>query len=211
MNLGHSLSVLQVTDLHFSYPDHSLFAGLSTSISQGVTLIRGGDGRGKSTLLRLLAGTLPMQSGRLNINGVGLLQEPEKYKAQLFWVEPRSVEFDQLGVLDYFELIRSQRPRFDDAALPEVIEGLGLKDHLHKQLFMLSTGSKRKVFLAAAFASGTAVTLLDEPFAALDAPSIGFILNWLKRSVSDDHRIWVMADYRAPNQIPLVQTIELGD
>ena len=76
---------------------------------------------------------------------------------------------------------------------------------------MLSTGSKRKVWLAAAFASGATVTLLDEPFAALDTASIGFILAWLRGIASDTDQAWVMADYVAPDGLPMVQVIDLGD
>ncbi|NQW93067.1 MAG: ABC transporter, partial [Polaromonas sp.] len=45
-------TVLQAQDLHFSYPGYQLFSGLSVNIPSGITLIQGGDGRGKSTLLR---------------------------------------------------------------------------------------------------------------------------------------------------------------
>jgi ABC-type multidrug transport system ATPase subunit len=103
---------------------------------------------------------------------------------------------------------------FDDAVLADVVRGLGLQEQMHKQLFMLSTGSKRKVFLAAAFASSAAVTLLDEPFAALDAASIGFILSWLRSAANDDskacERAWIMADYLAPEGLRLAQIIDLG-
>ena len=44
---------------------------------------------------------------------------------------------------------------------------------------MLSTGSRRKVWLAAAFASGAALTLLDQPFAAVDKASMRVMIEWL--------------------------------
>ena len=59
------------------------------------------------------------------------------------------------------------------AVLQHLIQAFELTPHLEKPLYMLSTGSKRKVWLAAAFASGAAVTLLDQPFAALDKASVG--------------------------------------
>lgn len=202
--------ILQAKALHFSYLDRTLFTNFSANIPSGITLIRGGDGRGKSTLLRLLAGELPAQSGQLQINGVGLLTQPQTYKAQVFWAEPRSDAFDQLTVPDYFQWQRNKHAALDAAVLADMVKGLGLQDHMHKQLFMLSTGSKRKVFLATAFASGAAATLLDEPFAALDAASIGFILGWLK-AAANGSRAWVMADYVAPEGVPLAQMIDLGD
>ncbi len=204
-------TILQASALHFSYPSRQLFTNFSANIASGITLIRGGDGRGKSTLLRLLAGALPAQGGQLHINGIDLQAQPANYKAEVFWAEPRTDAFDQLTALDYFELQRRRYSDFDDAALADMTYGLGLQEHLHKQLFMLSTGSKRKVFLAAALASGAAVTLLDEPFAALDTASIGFILTWLQDATNNTDRAWVLADYTAPDGLPLAQVIDLGD
>ena len=204
-------SILEVYELNFNYPDQTLFVDLSLTVPTGISLICGGVGLGKSTLIRLLAGALPAQSGLLRINGVDLQAQPIAYKAQIFWAEPWSTAFDELTLPDYFELQRSNHAGFDDRALTDMTEGLGLQDHLHKQLFMLSTGSKRKVFLAAAFASGAAVTLLDEPFAALDAKSTGFMLLKLKRAAREGHRAFVLADFLAPDGVPLVKIIDLGD
>jgi ABC-type multidrug transport system ATPase subunit len=176
-----------------------------------VTLVRGGDGRGKSTLLRLLAGALPADAGDLQLNGVSLKAQPEAYRRQLFWVEPRSTGADQLTPLQYFESLRAHYPAFDAGLVKELAEGLGLAPHLRKQLFMLSTGSKRKVWLAAAFASGAQLLLLDEPFAALDAPSTAFIKQLLQGSPAHPGRAVLIADYEAPGHVALAGVVDLGD
>jgi ABC-type nitrate/sulfonate/bicarbonate transport system ATPase subunit len=79
-----------------------------------------------------------------------------------------------------------------------------------KQLFMLSTGSKRKVWLTAAFASGAALLLLDEPFAALDAPSIAFVKEQLQGISAHAGRAAVIADYAAPGGVLLAGVIDSG-
>lgn len=211
MQQANKPTVLQVTGLNFSYPDKKLFTDFSADFPAGVTLLCGGDGRGKTTLLRLLAGTLKAGSGRLSINGIALHTQPENDNAKVFWAEPRTEAFDPLTAQSYFELQRRNHAGFNDAVLATVLDGLGLTEHLHKNLFMLSTGSKRKLFIAAAFASGAAITLLDEPFAAVDAASISFMLNWLKNPDNVNHRVWVIADYAAPQGLPLLQIIDLGD
>jgi energy-coupling factor transporter ATP-binding protein EcfA2 len=76
---------------------------------------------------------------------------------------------------------------------------------------MLSTGSRRKVWLAAAFACGAPLTLLDEPFAALDQPSIRFVLSLLQAATTDPLRAWVLADYQAPPGLALACVLELPD
>ncbi|MES2946245.1 MAG: ATP-binding cassette domain-containing protein [Pseudomonadota bacterium] len=198
-------------NLQFAYPERQLFSKLTASLPAGVNLIRGGDGRGKSTLLRLLAGVLHADGGSMQINQTSLKEQPNAYRQQVFWTEARSENFDQLTPPAYFEMQRQRWPGFDSQRLGELIQGLDLEVHLHKQLFMLSTGSKRKVWLAGAFASGAAVTLIDEPFAALDAPSIRFVIQLLKDSAAQQQRVFVVADYEAPGDVPLAGLIDLGD
>jgi ABC-type multidrug transport system ATPase subunit len=211
MNPLQSTPILQVSKLNFSWATQPLITDFSADILPGITLVKGGDGRGKSTLLRLLAGALPAQSGQLQINGTDLQTQPVNYKTQVFWADPRSDAFDQMRVSDYFAWQQRNHAHFDDSVRADAVAGLGLAEHLHKQLYMLSTGSKRKVFITAAFASGAAVTLLDEPFAAVDAVSIGFMLKWLKRAQSGTNSAWVIADYLGPEGLHLRQTLDLGD
>jgi ABC-type multidrug transport system ATPase subunit len=203
--------VLQAQGLSFSYPSCVLFNDFNASIPPGVTLIWGGDGCGKTTLLRLLAGELPAAAGALHIHGFRLGDPARAYQQQMFWVDPRSESFDQISPLAYFESVRLRYARFDDTLLAHITAGLSLTPFLEKPLFMLSTGSKRKVWLAAALASGAAVTLLDEPFAALDQTSIRFLLDLLVDASAHRSRAWVVAAYAAPGKVPLACVIELPE
>ena len=78
-------------------------------------------------------------------------------------------------------------------------------------MYMLSTGSRRKVWLAAAFSAGATLTLLDDPFAALDRPSIAFTLAMLHKAATDPARAWLLADYQAPTGLSLASVIDLPD
>lgn len=202
---------MQLDGLAFSYPQHPLFTDLSASIPPGVSLVRGGDGAGKTTLLRLLAGALPTAAGQLQIHDISLARQPQLYQQQVFWADPRSEAFEQISPQAYFESIQPQYPGFDAVLLAQLVDGLSLAPFMQKPLYMLSTGSKRKVWLAAAFASGAAVTLLDDPFAALDKPSIRFILELLEDAADHPSRAWVVAAYEAPGTVPLASVIELAD
>lgn len=203
--------VLQIDGLCFGYPQRTLFSGWSARIPPGVTLVRGGDGVGKTTLMQLLAGVLPAQAGRLQVQGVDLAAQPDAYRQQVFWVDPRTEAPDALTPRAYFSALPARHPDFSAAALDDLVQGLGLVPHLDKGLFMLSTGSKRKVWLAAAFASGAAVTLLDAPFAALDKTSIGFVMELLEEAAEHPSRAWVVAHYEALGSVPLAAQFDLGD
>jgi ABC-type multidrug transport system ATPase subunit len=203
-------ALLQARALCFSWPERALFSGWSADIPAGVSLVRGDDGSGKSTLLQLLAGQLPVAAGDLSIQGIALRDAPEAYRAQVFFTEPRTQAFDDLTPVQFFEAQRLRHPAFDASAMDRLVDGLALGEQMGKQLFMLSTGSKRKVFLAAACASGAALTLLDMPFAALDKPSTDCVMDVLEEAAGQTGRAWVVADYTAPARLRLASVIDLG-
>ena len=64
-------TILQAAGLGFQFAEGPpLFVDLSFRILPGVTLVRGGDGRGKTTLMRLLAGERQATTGQLTISGI---------------------------------------------------------------------------------------------------------------------------------------------
>jgi ABC-type multidrug transport system ATPase subunit len=81
--------------------------------------------------------------------------------------------------------------------------------HLEKRLNMLSTGSRRKVMVLAALASGAAVTLLDQPFAALDVASVRIIQEVLREASDHPSRAWLVADYEAPANLSATRVLRL--
>ncbi len=208
----HTLpAVLRVDGLSFSYPGRPLWTDATVCIPAGVTLVCGGDGCGKSTLLRLLAGDLRGQAGRFALNGAPVEPSQASFKQQVFWTDVRSEAFEQIAPLAYFAGLRPRYPHWDESVVAAWAEGLSLGPHLHKPLYMLSTGSKRKVWLTAAWAAGTPVALIDEPFAALDKPSIQFLLARWSEAAQLATRAWVLADYEAPGDVPLSARIDLPD
>lgn len=205
-------AVLRVAGLGFSYPQQVLFEAFGAQIPGGVTLLLGSDGSGKTTLLRLLAGDLPASAGSLQLQGTSAQEQPLAYRSQVFWQESTSQAFDALTALEYFEQQRQRYPTFLPAQAPQfqgLLASLALTEHLTKPLYMLSTGSKRKVWLAAAFAAGATLTLIDEPFAALDKPSIRFVQQQLAQAAQQRERAWVVAHYESLDDVPLALVIDL--
>nr|WP_315849170.1 ATP-binding cassette domain-containing protein [uncultured Rhodoferax sp.] len=180
-------------------------------IPPGVSWVGGGEGRGKSSLLRCLAGDLLLPGSHLQIGATVLATAPRAYRAQLFWMDPRTTAHDSMRSVDFLASTAARYPGWNAALLADLTEALDLTPHLEKPLYMLSTGSKRKVWLAAALASGAVLTLLDEPFAALDKRSIRCVLELLREAASHTTRAWLVADYEAPAGVPLAQHIDLGD
>lgn len=202
---------LSLSNVEFGFPGHDLFDGFSAVLTPGVNLVRGGDGRGKTSLLQLMAGQLPARAGTLELNGVRLDLEGAAYRRQVFYIDPRTEAYDQATPPEVFAGLQARYPSCDQSRIAALCEDLSLTPHLEKKLFMLSTGSKRKVYLAAALAAGAALTLLDDPFASLDRASINVVSAALAAQAANPGQIWAVAMYETPADITLATTIDLGD
>ena len=77
-------TLLSVDALDFGYPQCNVFQGFSLRCNAGLVLVCGDESTGKTTLLRLLAGELAAQKGRVVVGGVDAVQESERYSAQVF-------------------------------------------------------------------------------------------------------------------------------
>ncbi|MPN16698.1 hypothetical protein SDC9_164043 [bioreactor metagenome] len=109
--------------------------------------------------------------------------------SDLFWQHPRSVLGDaelQATCRDWIAQRAGRYPHWSAADFERHVEGFALGEHLHKPLLALSTGSLRKLWMAAAWASGAALTLIDEPLAALDKPSMRYVQETLNEFTVQD-------------------------
>ncbi len=207
--------LLTADRLSFSHPHQPaspLFDQFCLVLQPGVTWLCGDENSGKTTLLQLLAGVFPT-SGQLQIRGVSLTKNRQAYQRQVAWLDPRDTALDGQTARQIFAALPPQQT--DGApdpsqALGRHIDGLALAPHLDKTLTMLSTGTRRKVLLAAALAAEAPVTLLDQPFKALDRPPIDYLLTLLAEAARHPRRAWVVADYVAPPDVTLAGVIELG-
>jgi len=205
MNSPNPLPILQLDGVGFAYPGQpALASGWSASVGEGVTLLHGDTGSGKSTLLRVIAGTLPA-SGRLTLAGARFDAEPEAYKRQVFFCDPATEAFDEVTARACTAMLGEGDAGFDAALWQTLVEGFSLPPHIDKPMYMLSTGSKRKVWLAAALASGRPLALLDEPEGALDARSIGCLWKAVQSRTARKGRALLIASSARLVHVPQIQ------
>ena len=146
-----------------------------------VTCLIGHSGCGKTTLLRLMAGLLPLQSGEIALNGSTLanpsmMMPPEQRSVGMVFQE--GALFPHMSVVDNVAFgLRSNDVK--ERAL-DWLARVGLSDYADRYPDSLSGGQRQRVALARAMAPEPAVLLFDEPYANLDVP--------LRRTLRKDAR-----------------------
>ncbi|MEO2241498.1 MAG: ABC transporter ATP-binding protein [Euryarchaeota archaeon] len=159
--------MLRVENVRFSYDGRPVLRGVSLTVEPGeVRVILGPNGSGKSTLLRIVAGILRPDEGRILIDGEDVTDRPPEDR-RVGYVPQRPTLFPHLTVRDNITYAL-RNGRGDPSRLDELIELLGLEEHLDRRPDELSGGYQSRVALARALFSDPRVLLLDEPLSDVD-------------------------------------------
>lgn len=172
-----SKALLGCTDLHFSYAQNNIIAGLDLSFRQGefVGLI-GPNGTGKSTLLQLLMGLLPYKQGEVQLEGRPLLDYSKREIAQNIAFVPQDLSIEYafsvreivaMGRNPYLGAYQTETGR-DQQIVSDAIQRVDLFKLAERRADQLSGGERQRVFIARSLAQQAKTLLLDEPTASLD-------------------------------------------
>jgi heme exporter protein A len=174
-NTGH---LLQTTALAGQRGERTLFQGLDLALARGsITWLRGRNGRGKTSLLRILAGLSAPQSGEVWMAGQTLRQGGPAWRRHWLYLGHQNALKDDLSAREALAfLARLHGTAVDDTAVTQALQRLGVHSRQHAPVRTLSQGQRRRVALARLVLSrATPVWLLDEPFDALDSDGIAVL------------------------------------
>jgi len=172
MQLPFSVS-LRAHDIACQRGGRTLFQGLRFKLAPGeALLVTGPNGAGKTSLLRQIAGLLPLADGQLAATGADSTPLDDTPLAELcHYVAHADAAKSALSVrenlafwADYLE--------GGESGLAQALNAFGLNPLADLPAGLLSAGQKRKLALSRLFASPRPIWLLDEPSVSLDAASV---------------------------------------
>ncbi len=166
--------------------DRRLFSGLDLTIDAGEWLhVRGENGAGKTSLLRLLAGLAQPAEGEIRWRGERISQSDSDYRRDLLFFGHHGALKEDLTALENLEFAAAMdgASLSSEAAL-RALQRFGLQGREQLPVRVLSAGQKRRVMLARIATRNAKLWILDEPFTALDVKAVDLLSTLISAHVT---------------------------
>ncbi|WP_394808429.1 cytochrome c biogenesis heme-transporting ATPase CcmA [Nitrosomonas sp.] len=163
--------------------DRELFKDINFSLEAGGLMqVRGPNGSGKTSLLRMLCGLSNPAAGEILWSGTSIRDLNGDYFAAMTYIGHLSGTKDDLTVIENLQ-ISSALAGFEisDAQASEALEYMGLGGREVLPVKVLSQGQRRRVALARLLVCKTSLWILDEPLVALDVLAVKLIQELLEQ------------------------------
>lgn len=168
--------MLEARDLGCERGGRQLFRALSFSLAAGEALrVAGANGRGKTSLLRILCGLLTPAAGEVRWKGEPIRPQREDYSRQLVYLGHAPAVKDELTAAENLTIAcRLAGKAHGKGDVAAALRALDVPES--KWVKTLSQGQRRRAALARlALSRDVPLWLLDEPLAALDAQAVGLV------------------------------------
>ena len=172
---------LAVQSLFKSFKKRPVVRGVSLSLARGEAVgLLGPNGAGKTTVFYMITGLIPVDDGKIEIDGNDITQLPMYRRSRLGigYLPQEASIFRGLTVEEniraVLEIVESNKSARDDK-LESLLQEFNIERLRKSPSIALSGGERRRVEIARALASEPSYMLLDEPFAGIDPIAIGDI------------------------------------
>ena len=191
-------SVITARNLRKMYGPHLALDDVNLEIPSGAVGVLGPNGAGKSTLFKCLLGLITTTSGDGTVLGYDIRTEGDKIRSRIGYMPEYDALDPGLSAIDqvrYAGELLGMNPAHATRRAHEVLEYVGLKDQRYRKIETYSTGMKQAAKLACALVHDPDVLICDEPTNGLDQRAREFMLQTLRRTVSEGNRSVLMSSH----------------
>lgn len=177
--------MLTVTHLTGGYSRLPVIKDLNFTVKAGeIVGLIGLNGAGKSTTINHLIGLLTPHTGEIELNGISLQTNPQKYKEQLAYIPEMPVLYEELTLREHIEMVIMAYHLDHDQAWQDAQHLLHLFRLTNKLDWLpanFSKGMKQKVMITCAFITQAQLFIIDEPFLGLDPLAVKNLLTSIRK------------------------------
>ena len=190
--------VITAVNLRKMYGPHLALDDVNLEIPSGAVGILGPNGAGKSTLFKCLLGLIKTTSGGGTVLGYDIRTEGDKIRSRIGYMPEYDALDPGLAAIDqvrYSGELLGMNPAHATQRAHEVLEYVGLKDQRYRKIETFSTGMMQATKLACALVHDPEILICDEPTNGLDQRAREFMLQTLRRTVSEGGRSVLMSSH----------------
>jgi len=176
--------ILKIQNLSKSFGKNRILQDFSVSLEKGrVYGLLGKNGEGKTTLIRMIMGVIPPDSGEIFFKGKKITFRDADYKKEIGYIPEESFFYVWMRIVDVLDFNASFYPAWNAKKASEYLERFSLdrKSRVGK----LSRGMKLKLGLVVALAAKPELLILDDPTSGIDVPTRQDFLKNIIRELSD--------------------------
>ena len=195
---GGAIPIITAHSLGKMYGPHMALEDVNLEIPQGAVGVLGPNGAGKSTLFKCLLGLITTTSGEGTVLGYDIRTEGDKIRSRIGYMPEYDALDPGLSAIDqvrYAGELLGMNPAHATRRAHEVLQYVGLKDQRYRKIETYSTGMKQAAKLACALVHDPDVLICDEPTNGLDQKAREFMLQTLRRTVSEGNRSVLMSSH----------------
>lgn len=203
---------LRIEDLTCTRGGRQLFSGLSLEVESGKLLrVRGANGAGKTSLLRMLCGLLSPTRGQVLWCGNPVASQREKFGQSLMYLGHAAALKDELSPLEnLLDACALGGSRPDVLAACAALQAAGLRGHERTPARVLSQGQRRRSALARlALSQKAPLWILDEPFNALDTAANSWLTGLIEAHLQNKGIVVLTSHQDMPINAPSQMDITL--